>query len=148
MWSFHLRTAQQSIIKVWLIIRSRVASNQNQATNISDQKFWSPSQLDGNNYTSTGSDSRHLIFLVRRRKLHGNNNNIILNEARSSTRTWPRSYGLNSYFSCALQIAFLLAKVNQAPSPALRISNMVSYIQREPYGSHRSTIFLISFNWQ
>ena len=48
-------------------------------------------------------------------------------------------------FRMPSKISFLLAKVNQAPSPALRISNMVSYIYEELniyiiiYGSHRSS---------
>ena len=70
---------------------------------------------------------------------------VVLSEARSSTRTRPRLYGFNSYFSRVSKISFLLATVNQAPSPALKISNMVSYIH-ENHGSHSSTVLLISFN--
>ena len=36
-------------------------------------------------------------------------------------------------FRVPSKISFLLAKMNQAPSPALRISNMVSYIYEEPW---------------
>ena len=38
-------------------------------------------------------------------------------------------------FRVPSKISFLLATVNQAPSPALRISNMVSYIHEEPWQS-------------
>ena len=36
-------------------------------------------------------------------------------------------------FRVPSKISFLLATVNQAPSPALRILNMVSYIHEEPW---------------
>ena len=50
----------------------------------------------------------------------------------SRDRARPRSYGFNGVPSETL---FLLATVNQAPSPALRTSNMVSHfnIYEEPW---------------
>ena len=55
--------------------------------------------------------------------------------------TRPRSYGFIATFRVPSKISFLLATVNQAPSPVLRISNMVSYIHEEPwwYQLHSST---------